>query len=154
MNETQGAGGRTRWITILSTRRLSATIILLRWDFLGELCNNNASTQIRTQLFLLLLSSSQQLHRLLCSDCAHYSGRNPDRVEKRRSDRSASGGRRRQETKRRKKNCHGDKLTDLLMSGNMKYKKFITIMQAALGVAPLNKRELIPPPRKLWKPAR
>lgn len=41
-----------------------------------------------------------------------------------------------------------------LMSGNMKYKKFITIMQAALGVAPLNKRELIPPPRKLWKPAR
>uniref|UniRef100_A0A4W6FK17 Tight junction protein 2 n=1 Tax=Lates calcarifer TaxID=8187 RepID=A0A4W6FK17_LATCA len=36
----------------------------------------------------------------------------------------------------------------------MKYKKFITIMQAALGVAPLNKRELIPPPRKLWKPAR
>ena len=38
-----------------------------------------------------------------------------------------------------------------LMSNNMKYKKFITIMQAALGVAPLNKRELIPPPRKLWK---
>ncbi|XP_053725744.1 tight junction protein ZO-2-like isoform X2 [Synchiropus splendidus] len=36
----------------------------------------------------------------------------------------------------------------------MKYKKFITIMQAALGVAPLNKRELIPPPRKLWKPSR
>lgn len=36
----------------------------------------------------------------------------------------------------------------------MKYKKFITIMQAALGVAPLNKRELMPPPRKLWKPAR
>ncbi|XP_056231636.1 tight junction protein ZO-2-like isoform X2 [Seriola aureovittata] len=36
----------------------------------------------------------------------------------------------------------------------MRYKKFITIMQAALGVAPLNKRELIPPPRKLWKPAR
>uniref|UniRef100_A0A674P7G9 Tight junction protein 2b (zona occludens 2) n=1 Tax=Takifugu rubripes TaxID=31033 RepID=A0A674P7G9_TAKRU len=34
----------------------------------------------------------------------------------------------------------------------MKYKKFITIMQAALGVAPLNKRELMPPPRKLWKP--
>uniref|UniRef100_A0A8C4INN5 Tight junction protein 2 n=1 Tax=Dicentrarchus labrax TaxID=13489 RepID=A0A8C4INN5_DICLA len=31
----------------------------------------------------------------------------------------------------------------------MKYKKFITIMQAALGVAPLNKRELIPPPRLL-----
>ncbi|CAJ1068630.1 tight junction protein ZO-2-like isoform X4 [Xyrichtys novacula] len=27
-------------------------------------------------------------------------------------------------------------------------------MQAALGVAPLNKRELIPPPRRLWKPAR
>ena len=36
----------------------------------------------------------------------------------------------------------------------MKYKKFITIMQAALGVAPLNKRELIPAPRKLWKPHR
>uniref|UniRef100_A0A673XNW5 Tight junction protein 2b (zona occludens 2) n=1 Tax=Salmo trutta TaxID=8032 RepID=A0A673XNW5_SALTR len=35
----------------------------------------------------------------------------------------------------------------------MKYKKFITIMQAAIGVAPLNKRELMPPPRKLWKPA-
>uniref|UniRef100_A0A4W5KUL9 Tight junction protein 2b (zona occludens 2) n=1 Tax=Hucho hucho TaxID=62062 RepID=A0A4W5KUL9_9TELE len=34
----------------------------------------------------------------------------------------------------------------------MKYKKFITIMQAAIGVAPLNKRELMPPPRKLWKP--
>ncbi|KAK7912754.1 hypothetical protein WMY93_012965 [Mugilogobius chulae] len=33
----------------------------------------------------------------------------------------------------------------------MKYKKFITIMQAALGVAPLNKRELIPAPRKLWR---
>ncbi|KAM8887034.1 tight junction protein 2-like isoform 4-T4 [Spinachia spinachia] len=40
------------------------------------------------------------------------------------------------------------------MSGAMKYKKFITIMQVALGVAPLNKRELIPPPRKLWKPPR
>lgn len=55
---------------------------------------------------------------------------------------------------------HGNRLTDkgcydarALMSNNMKYKKFITIMQAALGVAPLNKRELIPPPRKLWKPA-
>ncbi|XP_077943222.1 tight junction protein ZO-2b isoform X3 [Gasterosteus aculeatus] len=36
----------------------------------------------------------------------------------------------------------------------MKYKKFITIMQVALGVAPLNKRELIPPPRRLWKPPR
>uniref|UniRef100_A0A8C9THL6 Tight junction protein ZO-2-like n=1 Tax=Scleropages formosus TaxID=113540 RepID=A0A8C9THL6_SCLFO len=34
----------------------------------------------------------------------------------------------------------------------MKYKKFITIMQAAMGIAPLNKRELLPPPRKLWKP--
>lgn len=57
--------------------------------------------------------------------------------------------------------CHGNRLTEwrccdarALMSSNMKYKKFITIMQAALGVAPLNKRELIPPPRKLWKPAR
>uniref|UniRef100_A0A8C1TCH2 Tight junction protein 2a (zona occludens 2) n=1 Tax=Cyprinus carpio TaxID=7962 RepID=A0A8C1TCH2_CYPCA len=27
----------------------------------------------------------------------------------------------------------------------MKYKKFITIMQAAIGIAPLNKRELLPP---------
>lgn len=55
--------------------------------------------------------------------------------------------------------CHGNRLTDRCCydaraqkSNNMKYKKFITIMQAALGVAPLNKRELIPPPRKLWKP--
>ncbi|XP_029998874.1 tight junction protein ZO-2-like isoform X2 [Sphaeramia orbicularis] len=40
------------------------------------------------------------------------------------------------------------------MNSNMKYKKFITIMQAALGVAPLNKREMMPPPRKLWKRAR
>uniref|UniRef100_A0A3B1KKH7 Tight junction protein 2a (zona occludens 2) n=1 Tax=Astyanax mexicanus TaxID=7994 RepID=A0A3B1KKH7_ASTMX len=35
----------------------------------------------------------------------------------------------------------------------MKYKKFITIMQAAIGVAPLNKRELMPPGRKLWRPS-
>ncbi|KAL2087380.1 hypothetical protein ACEWY4_016208 [Coilia grayii] len=34
----------------------------------------------------------------------------------------------------------------------MKYKKFITIMQAAIGIAPLNKRELLPPGRKLWRP--
>lgn len=39
------------WITTLSTQRLSATIILLWWDFLWELCNNNASTQISTRLF-------------------------------------------------------------------------------------------------------
>ncbi|XP_073685134.1 tight junction protein ZO-2a isoform X2 [Garra rufa] len=35
----------------------------------------------------------------------------------------------------------------------MKYKKFITIMQAAIGVAPLNKRELMPPGRRLWRPS-
>ncbi|KAG7476282.1 hypothetical protein MATL_G00081240 [Megalops atlanticus] len=34
----------------------------------------------------------------------------------------------------------------------MKYKKFITIMQAAIGIAPLNKRELLPPGRMLWRP--
>ncbi|KAJ3605493.1 hypothetical protein NHX12_027539 [Muraenolepis orangiensis] len=34
----------------------------------------------------------------------------------------------------------------------MKFKKFITIMQAASGVVPLNKRELLPPGRKLWRP--
>uniref|UniRef100_A0AAY4DY35 Tight junction protein 2a (zona occludens 2) n=1 Tax=Denticeps clupeoides TaxID=299321 RepID=A0AAY4DY35_9TELE len=34
----------------------------------------------------------------------------------------------------------------------MKYKKFITIMQAAIGIAPLNKRELLPPGRRLWRP--
>ncbi|XP_014871166.1 tight junction protein ZO-2a isoform X3 [Poecilia latipinna] len=34
----------------------------------------------------------------------------------------------------------------------MKFKKFITIMQAAMGVVPLNKRELMPPGRKLWRP--
>ncbi|KAG5834814.1 hypothetical protein ANANG_G00265590 [Anguilla anguilla] len=36
----------------------------------------------------------------------------------------------------------------------MKYKKFITIMQAAIGVAPLNKRDLMPQGRKLWRPIR
>lgn len=35
---------------------------------------------------------------------------------------------------------------------NMKFKKFITIMQAAMGIVPLNKRELLPPGRKLWRP--
>ncbi|KTF79306.1 hypothetical protein cypCar_00028513, partial [Cyprinus carpio] len=35
----------------------------------------------------------------------------------------------------------------------MKYKKFITIMQAAIGIAPLNKRELLPPGRRLWRPS-
>uniref|UniRef100_A0A9J7ZB74 Tight junction protein 2a (zona occludens 2) n=1 Tax=Cyprinus carpio carpio TaxID=630221 RepID=A0A9J7ZB74_CYPCA len=35
----------------------------------------------------------------------------------------------------------------------MKYKKFITIMQAAAGIAPLNKRELLPPGRRLWRPS-
>nr|XP_020470771.1 tight junction protein ZO-2 isoform X2 [Monopterus albus] len=34
----------------------------------------------------------------------------------------------------------------------MKFKKFITIMQAAVGIVPLNKRELLPPGRKLWRP--
>uniref|UniRef100_A0A3Q1B1P9 Tight junction protein 2a (zona occludens 2) n=1 Tax=Amphiprion ocellaris TaxID=80972 RepID=A0A3Q1B1P9_AMPOC len=34
----------------------------------------------------------------------------------------------------------------------MKFKKFITIMQAAMGIVPLNKRELLPPGRKLWRP--
>ncbi|XP_030291067.1 tight junction protein ZO-2a isoform X3 [Sparus aurata] len=34
----------------------------------------------------------------------------------------------------------------------MKFKKFITIMQAAIGIVPLNKRELLPPGRKLWRP--
>ncbi|KAM9734878.1 tight junction protein ZO-2a isoform 2-T2 [Menidia menidia] len=33
----------------------------------------------------------------------------------------------------------------------MKFKKFITIMQAAIGIVPLNKRELMPPGRKLWR---
>ncbi|KAG7332646.1 hypothetical protein KOW79_004480 [Hemibagrus wyckioides] len=33
----------------------------------------------------------------------------------------------------------------------MKYKKFFPVMQAALGIVPLNKRELLPPPRRLWK---
>lgn len=41
-------------ITTLSTQRLSATIILLWWDFLCELCNSDASTQISTRLFCLL----------------------------------------------------------------------------------------------------
>ncbi|KAF6722324.1 hypothetical protein FQA47_003453 [Oryzias melastigma] len=35
----------------------------------------------------------------------------------------------------------------------MKFKKFITIMQAAMGIVPLNKRELLPPGRKLWRPS-
>ncbi|KAJ8262893.1 hypothetical protein COCON_G00153500 [Conger conger] len=35
----------------------------------------------------------------------------------------------------------------------MKYKKYFTVMQAALGIAPLNKREFLPPPRRLWKTA-
>ncbi|XP_016097810.1 tight junction protein ZO-2a [Sinocyclocheilus grahami] len=35
----------------------------------------------------------------------------------------------------------------------MKYKKFITIMQVAAGIAPLNKRELLPPGRRLWRPS-
>ncbi|KAK7120185.1 hypothetical protein R3I94_020255 [Phoxinus phoxinus] len=35
----------------------------------------------------------------------------------------------------------------------MKYKKFITIMQAAIGVAPLNKQELLPAGRRLWRPS-
>ncbi|KAM4528115.1 tight junction protein ZO-2a isoform 2-T2 [Odontesthes bonariensis] len=34
----------------------------------------------------------------------------------------------------------------------MKFKKFITIMQAAIGIVPLNKRELMPSDRKLWRP--
>uniref|UniRef100_A0A671PT28 Tight junction protein ZO-2-like n=1 Tax=Sinocyclocheilus anshuiensis TaxID=1608454 RepID=A0A671PT28_9TELE len=33
----------------------------------------------------------------------------------------------------------------------MKYKKFFTVMQAAVGIVPLNKREFLPPPRRLWK---
>ncbi|XP_031426434.1 tight junction protein ZO-2 isoform X3 [Clupea harengus] len=33
----------------------------------------------------------------------------------------------------------------------MKYKKFIPVLQVAIGIAPLNKRELLPPPRRLWK---
>ncbi|XP_069043395.1 tight junction protein ZO-2b isoform X2 [Lepisosteus oculatus] len=37
----------------------------------------------------------------------------------------------------------------------MKYKKYLTIMQAAMGIAPLNKRELLPQSRNysLWKQA-
>ncbi|KAI7797996.1 putative tight junction protein ZO-2-like, partial [Triplophysa rosa] len=31
-----------------------------------------------------------------------------------------------------------------------KYKKFFTVMQAAVGIVPLNKREFLPPPRRLW----
>lgn len=120
--------------------------------------------------FFFLLSSSQLLLCLLRSAlCAQTAlataagsltewrgggGGGTDRP----TDRPTSGGRRRRRSRR--SNCHGNKLTSAavspepLMSSNMKYKKFITIMQAALGVAPLNKRELIPPPRKLWKPAR
>uniref|UniRef100_A0A8C1WML3 Tight junction protein 2b (zona occludens 2) n=1 Tax=Cyprinus carpio TaxID=7962 RepID=A0A8C1WML3_CYPCA len=30
-------------------------------------------------------------------------------------------------------------------------KKFFTVMQAAVGIVPLNKREFLPPPRRLWK---
>lgn len=60
--------GRMWWITTLSTQRLSATIILLWWDFLWELCNNNASTQISTRLFCFFsLFSPSLLLRLLCS---------------------------------------------------------------------------------------
>uniref|UniRef100_A0A8C2JRV1 Tight junction protein 2b (zona occludens 2) n=1 Tax=Cyprinus carpio TaxID=7962 RepID=A0A8C2JRV1_CYPCA len=33
----------------------------------------------------------------------------------------------------------------------MKCKKFFTVMQAAVGIVPLNKREFLPPPRRLWK---
>lgn len=36
-------------------------------------------------------------------------------------------------------------------SSKMKYKKFFTIMQVAVGIVPLNKREFLPPPRRLWK---
>lgn len=140
-------------ITTLSTQRLSATIILLWWDFLCELCNGDASTQITTRLlfffffFFSFLSfylpclplEPQTTAQLLSSWCGGGRVHTP------------SAGRRRRR--------HGDRVTgrccpDALRNMNMKYKKFITIMQAALGVAPLNKRELIPPPRKLWKPAR
>uniref|UniRef100_A0A672KPK5 Tight junction protein ZO-2-like n=1 Tax=Sinocyclocheilus grahami TaxID=75366 RepID=A0A672KPK5_SINGR len=33
----------------------------------------------------------------------------------------------------------------------MKCKKFFTVMQVAVGIVPLNKREFLPPPRRLWK---
>lgn len=141
------------WITTLSTQRLSATIILLWWDFLCELCNSNASTQISTRLFCFFLSFFPPLLlRLVRSalglQTAQRSETSPDR----------RGG----PTVGRRRCRHGNRLNDgqhgynirAPMINNMKYKKFITIMQAALGVAPLNKRELIPPPRKLWKPVR
>ncbi|KAK1801048.1 hypothetical protein P4O66_022752 [Electrophorus voltai] len=34
----------------------------------------------------------------------------------------------------------------------MKYKKFLPVLQAALGIVPLNKQEFLPPQRRLWKP--
>lgn len=142
------------WITTLSTQRLSATIILLRWDFLCELCNSNASTQISTRLFcFFFVFFSPPL--LLCLVCSALSLQSAQRSQ-------TSPDRRGGPTVGRRRCRHGNRLNDRQhgcnirapMINNMKYKKFITIMQAALGVAPLNKRELIPPPRKLWKPVR
>lgn len=145
------------WITTLSAQRLSATIILLWWDFLWELCNNNASTQISTRLFCFfvfifpLTAALSPLFSTQLSDSAlDFSAPRPEHL--------LTG---REPTVGKWRWRHGNRLTvkccydaSALMSNTMKYKKFITIMQAALGVAPLNKRELIPPPRKLWKPAR
>lgn len=145
-------------ITTLSTQRLSATIILLWWDFLCELCNNNASTQISTRLFCFFknifpptAALSPLFSTQLSGGVLDSSAPRPETFTDRKGGPTVGKWRCR----------HGNRLTDkgcydarALMSNNMKYKKFITIMQAALGVAPLNKRELIPPPRKLWKPAR
>lgn len=143
------------WIITLSTQRLSATIILLWWDFLCELCNSNASAQITTRL--LSFGFFPLLLYLLTSALSFQTMRSTPQRWNHKHLVTGRGG----PTLGKGRCCHDYGLTvrcccdaRVLISSIMKYKKFITIMQAALGVAPLNKRELIPPPRKLWKPAR
>lgn len=139
-------------ISSLSSQRLSATIILLSWDFRCELCNGNASPQITTWLFCLL-ALLPRLRWALGSQTTCFTRQRRSHKHPVTRRVSVGGG--------EPSYCHVDWVTDRCccvaresLRSNMKYKKFITIMQAALGVAPLNKRELIPPPRKLWKPAR
>lgn len=56
-DQTERKRGRMSWISALSTQRLNAAIILPWWDFLSELYNSNASTQMGTRLFCCFISS-------------------------------------------------------------------------------------------------